>query len=61
MFRNGWGFIRLEGVGRPDAFYHIKSFRHRPLVDPQEGDGVIFDLVEQADGRTRAEQLEFVD
>ena len=58
---SAWGFIRLEGAGRPDAFMHVSKFKHRPTVDPQEGDRVEFDLIEQADGRMRAEGITFVD
>lgn len=57
--RRGYGFVTAEdGV---DVFLHVKSFRRWNGRYPKQGDRLLFQTGQDAQGRPRASYTEFVD
>ena len=52
----GFGFIAPEAGGR-DIFVHVRELRASGLGDLQQGDRVVFDVVQDASGKSKATKL----
>lgn len=58
--QKGYGFIKPDD-GPSDIFVHVTAVRSSGLQTLREGQRVEFELHQQADGRTSAQDLKLVD
>jgi cold shock protein len=55
----GFGFLS-QPDGGDDVFFHVSAIWPPKSREPREGDRVTFSVASGPDGRTRAENVEFV-